>query len=74
MKEIVHISGKDEQSLAIRIEEHRREVHDRIAKEHPELAQRFKERRHILDQNLKERHPEIYALVVNLREKETKDK
>ena len=74
LKEIVHISGKDEQSLAIRIEEHRREVHDRIAKEHPELAQRFKERRHILDQNLKERHPEIYALVVNLREKETKDK
>ena len=74
LKEIVHISGKDEQSLAIRIEEHRREVHDRIAKEHPELAQRFKERRHILDQNLKERYPEIYALVVNLREKETKDK
>ena len=74
LKEIVHISGKDEQSLAIRIEEHRREVHDRIAKEHPELAQRFKERRHILDQNLKERHPEIYALVVNLREKETGDK
>ena len=74
LKEIVHISGKDEQSLAIRIEEHRREVHDRIAKEHPELAQRFKERRHILDQNLKERHPEIYALVANLREKETKDK
>lgn len=70
LKEIVHISGKDEQSLAIRIEEHRREVHDRIAKEHPELAQRFKERRHILDQNLKERHPEIYALVVNLRERE----
>ena len=74
LKEIVHISGKDEQSLAIRIEEHRREVHERIAKEHPELAQKFKERRHILDQNLKERHPEIYALVVNLREKETKDK
>ena len=74
LKEIVHISGKDEQSLAIRIEEHRREVHDRIAKEHPELAQRFKERRHILDQNLKERHPEIYALVVNLRERETGDK
>ena len=74
LKEIVHISGKDEQSLAIRIEEHRREVHDRIAKEHPELAQRFKERRHLLDQNLKERHPEIYALVVNLREKEAGDK
>ncbi len=74
LKEIVHISGKDEQSLAIRIEEHRREVHDRIAKEHPELAQRFKERRYILDQNLKERHPEIYALVVNLRERETGDK
>ena len=74
LKEIVHISGKDEHSLAIRIEEHRREVHDRIAKEHPELAQRFKERRHILDQNLKERHPEIYALVVNLRERETRDK
>lgn len=74
LKEIVHISGKDEQSLAIRIEEHRREVHDRIAKDHPELAQRFKERRHILDQNLKERHPEIYALVVNLRERETGDK
>ena len=74
LKEIVHISGKDEQSLAIRIEEHRREVHDRIAKEHPELAQRFKERRHLLDQNLKERHPEIYALVVNLREKEAGDR
>ena len=74
LKEIVHISGKDEHSLAIRIEEHRREVNDRIAKEHPELAQRFKERRHILDQNLKERHPEIYALVVNLREREKGDK
>ena len=32
LKEIVNISGKDEKTLAARLEEHRREVHDRIAK------------------------------------------
>ena len=53
-------------------EEHRREVHDRIAKEHPELAERFRERRHHLDQHLKERRPEVYELVISLREKERK--
>ena len=54
-KEIVNISGKDERTLAARFEEHRREIHERIMKEHPELAQRFKERRHRLDEHLKER-------------------
>ena len=38
LKEIVNISGKDEKTLAIRLEKHRQEVHDRIAREHPELA------------------------------------
>ena len=64
--------GKDEKTLAARLEEHRREVHDRIAKEHPELAERFRERRHHLDQHLKERRPEVYELVISLREKERK--
>ena len=45
LKEIVNISGKDEKNLAIRLEKHRQEVHDRIAREHPELAERFRERR-----------------------------
>ena len=50
LKEIVNISGKDERTLAARLEEHRQEVHDRDwQQEHPELAQRFKERRHRLD-------------------------
>ena len=40
-------------------EEHRREIHERIMKEHPELAQRFKERRHCLDEHLKERRPKF---------------
>ena len=30
LKEIVNISGKDEKTLARRLEEHRREVHDRM--------------------------------------------
>ena len=30
LKEIVNISGKDERTLAARLEEHRQEVHDRI--------------------------------------------
>ena len=50
---------KDERTLAARFEEHRREIHERIMKEHPELAQRFKERRHRLDEHLKERRPEV---------------
>ena len=57
-------------TLAARFEEHRREIHERIMKEHPELAQRFKERRHRLDEHLKERRPEVYDLVVSLRELE----
>ena len=69
-KEIVNISGKDERTLVARFEEHRREIHERIMKEHPELAQRFKERRHRLDEHLKERRPEVYDLVVSLRELE----
>ena len=57
LKEIVNISGKDEETLAKRLEEHRQEVHDRIAQEHPELAERFRERRHLLDEHLRERRP-----------------
>lgn len=72
LKEIVNISGKDEETLAIRLEAHRKEVHDRIAREHPEMAERFKERRHLLDEHLKERRPEVYELVVRLREKDGK--
>lgn len=67
LKEIVNISGKDEQTLAVKLEEHRTEVYERIASQHPELAKRFKERRHILDEHLKERRPEVYELVMKLR-------
>ena len=67
MKEIVNISGRDEQTLAAKLEEHRTEVYERIASQHPELAKRFKERRHILDEHLKERRPEVYELVMKLR-------
>ena len=70
LKEIVNISGKDEQTLALRIEQHRQEIHERIAKEHPELAERFRERRHVLDEHLKERHPEVFTLIEKLRERE----
>ena len=73
LKEIVNISGKDEQTLAEKIEAHRKEVHDRIAQEHPELAQKFRERRHILDVHLKERRPEVYELITNLRRKREAD-
>lgn len=69
LKEIVNISGKDEQTLAEKIEAHRKEVYDRIAQEHPELAQKFRERRHILDAHLKERRPEVYELITTLRRK-----
>lgn len=69
LKEIVNISGKDEQTLAEKIEAHRKEVHDRIAQEHPELAQKFRERRHIMDAHLKERRPEVYELITTLRRK-----
>lgn len=67
LKEIVNISGKDEQTFAAKLEEHRTEVYERIASQHPELAKRFKERRHILDEHLKERRPEVYELVMKLR-------
>ena len=67
LKEIVNISGKDEQTLAAKLEEHRTEVYERIASQHLELAKRFKERRHILDEHLKERRPEVYELVMKLR-------
>lgn len=70
LKEIVHISGKDEQTLAAHFEAHRRDVHERIAREHPELAERFQERRHVLDEHLKEKNPDIYALIVSMRKKE----
>lgn len=55
--------------MAKHIEAHRKEVHDRIAREHPELAERFKERRHILDEHLKEKRPEVYELIITLRNK-----
>ena len=54
------------------IEAHRKEVHERIAKEHPELAQRFMERRHMLDEHLKGKNPEVYDLVIRMRKKEEK--
>lgn len=69
LKEIVNISGKDEQTLAAKLEAHRKEVYEHIAKQHPELAKRFKERRHILDEHLKERRPEVYELVMKMRNK-----
>ncbi len=68
LKEIVNISGKDEQTLAAHIEAHRRDVHERIAKEHPELADKFAERRHLLDKHLKERRPEVYRIIERLRD------
>lgn len=71
LKEIVNISGKDENSLALQIERHRKQVGERIAKNHPELAEKFKERRHILDEHLKERHPKIYELVQQMRENDS---
>ena len=63
LKEIVNVSGKDEQTLAAYFEAHRKDVHERIASEHPELAQRFQERRHRLDEHMKQHRPEVYALV-----------
>ena len=63
-----NISGKDEHALALRIEQHRQEIHERIAKEHPEVAERFRERRHVLDEHLKERHPEVFVLIEKYRE------
>ena len=68
LKEIVNISGKDVHTLAADIEMHRREVHERIAREHPELAERFAQRRHLLDKHLKERRPEGCRIIVQLRE------
>lgn len=67
LKEIVNISGKDEQTLAAHFEAHRNEVRERIAREHPELAERFDQRRHLLDEHLKEKRPEVYKLVERLR-------
>lgn len=70
LKEIVNISGKDEQTLAAHIEAHRRDVHERIAKEHPELAEKFAERRHLLDKHLKERRPDVYRIIERLRDED----
>ena len=73
LKEIVNISGKDEQTLAAHFEQHRREIHARMVSEHPELAARFKERRHLLDEHLKEKRPEVYALVLKHRERKEQE-
>ena len=73
LKEIVNISGKDEQTLAAHFEQHRGEIHARMVSEHPELAARFKERRHLLDEHLKEKRPEVYALVQKHRERKEQE-
>ena len=69
LKEIVHISGKDERTLAAHFEAHRREVYERMEREHPEKKKREKERRQNLDEHMKEKNPEIYALIVSMRKK-----
>lgn len=67
MKEIVRISGKDEETLARTLENHRQQLHERLASRHPELADKFQERRRILDEHLKERRPEVYEMIMKIR-------
>lgn len=67
LKEIVRISGKDEETLADALEAHRNRVHETIKERHPELAERFAERRKALDEHLKNVRPEVYELIKHRR-------
>lgn len=67
LSEIVKISDEDEVTIAGKIEHRRKDLLDRIEKEHPDLAKRFIERRHVLDEHLKEHYPEIYEKIIQLR-------
>lgn len=71
LAEIVRISGTDEDLMAGRFERRRREIQEKLRKEHPELAEQFAKRRKVLDEHLKQQHPEIYERVMKLRERQS---
>ena len=72
MKEIVKISGQDEQELTVRFEKHRKKLREQMLKEHPELVAMFEERRRLLDEQLERKWPDVYALVLKQREKDSR--
>ena len=72
MKEIVKISGQDEQELTVRFEKHRKKLREQMMKEHPELVVMFEERRQLLDEQLERKWPDVYALVLKQREKDSR--
>lgn len=72
MKEIVKISGQDEQELTVRFEKHRKKLREQMMKEHPELVAMFEERRRLLDEQLERKWPDVYALVLKQREKDSR--
>ena len=72
MKEIVKISGQDEQELTVRFEKHRKKLREQMLKEHPELVAMFEERRRLLDEQLEKKWPDVYALVLKQREKDNR--
>ena len=74
LKELVRISGHDEETLAKTLEHRRELLMEKITHENEELAKKFYERRQKLDEHLKNEHPEIYERVVNYRmHREKKD-
>ena len=74
LKELVRISGHDEETLAKTLEHRRELLMEKITHENEELAKKFYERRQKLDEHLKNEHPEVYGRVVNYRmHREKKD-
>lgn len=74
IKEIVQISGKDEQTLADSFEKRRIEILEKIEAERPDLAEKFRERRHHLDEHLKKTRPDVYEIILKKREKAEKNR
>lgn len=68
IKEIVRVSGKDEETLAKMIEHQRKAVSERLLDRHPDLYGKYNERRAVLDRHLKEINPEVFKVIEKIRE------
>ena len=69
LKELVRVSGHDEETLAKTLEHRRELLLEKITHENEELAKKFYVRREKLDAHLKNEHPEVYEKVIKYRMK-----
>ena len=69
IEEIVRVTGEDENKIAEHIERRRKQLYERLEKEHPEFVERYKARRTRMDERLRKHNPAAYEVVMKLREK-----